>query len=235
VPAPRTLVFGLDLTWCETDADEKKLTFRPFPPWLYDDERSNDLPELLNLTSLEIAGRVALYRLGLLPERIRGDGYEVFVPDESLYDLGRARQHIARHAAEEHGHRRKVGRKTFENIRFPALAWLEETLSRLPDATAVILTMMPIHVAVQPQLGSREAAIDSECKSRIASLGASHGATVVDFRRRSAVTGTDSNYWDPLHYRIGIADRIVASLREAAATGRDADDGFYRVLNRGMR
>ena len=32
VPTPRDLIFGLDLTWCELDADEKKLTFRPFPP-----------------------------------------------------------------------------------------------------------------------------------------------------------------------------------------------------------
>jgi hypothetical protein len=49
----------------------------------------------------------------------------------------------------------------------------------------------------------------------------------------SPVTTVDSNYWDALHYRVGIASRIVASLRKARDTWEDAPDGFYRVLNRG--
>jgi hypothetical protein len=51
----------------------------------------------------------------------------------------------------------------------------------------------------------------------------------VDFRIPSRVTREDSNYWDPLHYRIGIADRIVAALVEASA-GRESPDEFYRIL-----
>ena len=93
-PAPKVLIFGLDETWCEADADRKKLTFRTFPPWLYDDEPWKGYPELLNLTTLEIAGRVALHRLGLMRERLPPNGYEIFVPDEALYDLSRARENI---------------------------------------------------------------------------------------------------------------------------------------------
>jgi hypothetical protein len=230
VPAPKELIFGLDLTWCETDANEKKLTFRAFPPWLYDEDRLNDYPELLNLTSLEIAGRVALNRLGLMPERIRSDGYEVFVPDEALYDLERARLHI-RNQVHLIGPatQRKIGRKRLARVDFPALAWLDATLARLPKTTAVTLTMMPIHVALQPAVGSRDAALDQECKGRIAQLAERHRATVVDFRLRSPVTTDDSNYWDALHYRVGIADRIIAAIAEARRTGQDAADGFYRV------
>ena len=70
------------------------LTFRAFPPWLYDESRLDDYAKLLNLRSVEIAGRLALHHAGMMPERIRGDGYEVFVPDETLYDVERARFHI---------------------------------------------------------------------------------------------------------------------------------------------
>jgi hypothetical protein len=236
MPEPNALIFGLDLTWCEADADERKLTFRPFPPWLYDDDRLNDFAPLLNLTSLEIAGRLALHRLGAMPARIRSDGYEVFVPDEALYDLERARFHIRQGAEESTRDRRtRLSRRAIARLGFPALDWLDETLSRVPRGTAVTLATMPIHVAVQPRPGSRDAAVDRECKARIAALARKHDATVVDFRLPSPVTSEDSNYWDPLHYRVGIADRIMTALREARQTGRDAGDGFYRVLNRGMR
>lgn len=93
--------------------------------------------------------------------------------------------------------------------------------------------MMPIHVSWQPAKGSRDAAVDAVCKERIATIGDRHHAPVVDFRMASPVTTVDSNYWDALHYRVGIASRIVASLRKARDTWEDAPDGFYRVLNRG--
>ena len=60
-------------------------------------------------------------------------------------------------------------------------------------------------------------------------------AVVVDFRIPSPVTTEDSNYWDPLHYRVGIAERILAALAQARITGGDAADGFYRVLTRPAR
>jgi hypothetical protein len=229
VPDPKVLIFGLDRTWCEQDADRKQLTFRAFPPWLYDDSRLNDYAELLNLTSLEIAGRLALHHLGLMPERIRGDGFEVFVPDEALYDLARARSHLYRERAAPPGEVVRLTAQERAALRFPALEWLDAILARVPASTSVILTTMPIHVASQASSGTREFALEAECKARVAALGRRHGAAALDFRLPSPVTTEDSNYWDPLHYRVGIADRIVAALA-AARSGREAPDGFYRVL-----
>jgi len=45
--------------------------------------------------------------------------------------------------------------------------------------------------------------------------------------RPSPVTSVDDNYWDSLHYRIGVADRIVRDLAEA---NRGAASPDYLVL-----
>ncbi len=96
--APKLVIWGIDLPWCEADAtsETRKLTPRPFPPWLYDDSGWNDWAKQLNFTTLEIAVRLAGNRFGLVPPRIRGDGYEVFTPPEASYDLDRARFHLYR-------------------------------------------------------------------------------------------------------------------------------------------
>jgi hypothetical protein len=233
VPNPKALLFGLDDTWCEADADteEKRLTPRAFPPWLYDDDPLNDYAHLLNLRSLEIAGRVALNRLGLMPEHTRPDGYRVFTPPEQFYDLARARRHIWRAPrAAPVDPPVRLGAAEEAALRFPALAWLDDLLGRAPSSAAVVLAFMPVHVAAQPVPGSLAAARDDVCKAHIAAIGARRGATVVDFRRPSPVTTEDANYWDPLHYRLGLVERIVAALAAARTTGRDAPDGFYKVL-----
>jgi hypothetical protein len=233
VPRPKALILSLDVTWCEEDADRKTLTFRTFPPWLYDENRWNDWPGLLNLTTVEIAGRLALHRLGLMPERIRPDGYEVFVPDEATYDLERARFHIYQRrprAAPERPFRFTEPERAA--LRMPALDWLEAFLARVPRTTELTLTTTPVHVNGQSRPGTREAAVEAECKARIAASGQRHGAAVIDFRIPSPVTRDDANYWDELHYRTGIADRMVRALADARTTGRDAPDGFYHVLAR---
>ncbi|MGO4704216.1 hypothetical protein AB4072_00365 [Microvirga sp. 2MCAF38] len=232
VPQPKNLILGLDRTWCEEDADRKKTTFRVFPPWLYDDSRLNDYPELFGLTGLEIAGRVFLNRLGYMPERIPADGFEIFVPDDATYDLERARFHLNQwkpSAAPKTPFR--IGPDAQRAIVFPALPWLRDFLSRVPASTAVTLVFTPNHVRAQAAPGTREAAIEEACKVQITDLALEKGVALVDFRYHSPVTENDANYWDPLHYRIGIARRIVDALKEARVSGSDDRQGFYRVLS----
>lgn len=236
VPTPKHVVLGLDLTWCEADADRKRTTFRAFPPWLYDDSSWNDLPELLSLTSLEIAGRLALHRLGLMPERIRRDGYEVFVPPEEEYNLARARSHIWNGEPPQPNRSVsppvQVSANERAKMRFPALPWLDTMLGSLPNATAVTLVFPPIHIAAQPVPGSATAAHSAECERRIASLADQHGALLIDFRKSSPVTRDDANYWDPLHYRIGIAARMVDALASARSGGGGEPGGFYQIVTK---
>ena len=117
---------------------------------------------------------------------------------------------------------------------FPAFGWLDALLARVPRSTAVMLTMMPIHIVAQAH-GKREPGSRRRARSGSRTWEGRHGAAVVDFRIPSPVTTEDSNYWDPLHYRVGTAERIVAALAQAWVTGGDAADGFYRVLTRPAR
>lgn len=232
-PAPRMLILGMDPTWCAADADrpDKRLTFRAFPPWLYDETRAGDERHMLNLKSLEIAGRTLLHKVGLLPERIREDGYDVFTPPEASYDAVKASLYIWNGPPQRLQAvfpRAELTESERNALRFPAVEWLAETLARLPDSTNVLITFPPVHVAGQPTRGSRAAAIEAHCKGRLAAIARNRNGVLADFRVHSNVTIEDTNYWDPLHYRLPVAARFAQALREAQI-GVPAGDGFYEI------
>ena len=100
----------------------------------------------------------------------------------------------------------------------------------LPRHSMIVLAFMPVHVAAQAWPGTRNAAVEAECKARIAAIGRKLGANVVDWRIASPVTANDENYWDGLHYRLPIAQRIARELVDAVIQSRPASDGSYRIL-----
>jgi hypothetical protein len=234
-PAPAAIVFGIDPTWCEPDADKKRLTFRPFPPWLYDERRINDWPGLFNLTSVQIALRIIGFHLGVMRERIGADGFEIFTPPEAAYDIERARRHLW-------GDRPRSIAAIVPSVappeaergqwRFPALAWLDELLGRVPKHTAVAIVFPPAHISAQPVPGSMADALERECKRRFAAIASRHLAGAIDFRSFNASNSDDANFWDPLHYRLPIAARVASAIYGIARGTAPDDDGFYRVLNR---
>ncbi|GJD62626.1 hypothetical protein [Methylobacterium frigidaeris] len=221
----KAVLFGLDAPWCEANADVRRLTFRAFPPWLYREPLAwTAFLHQWNQQSVEIAGRALLHRLGRMPARIRGDGYEVFTPPESHYDAARAAAHIHGDAPTPEVPAPEGDPAT------PALPWLDELLGLVPADALKIVAFMPVNVAAQPRPGSAGAAREAVCKARAAEIANRRGATLVDFRIPSVVTRDDANYWDALHYRLPIAARIVSGLRRAVDERRDDPDGFYRVL-----
>jgi hypothetical protein len=232
-PAPKTFILGLDQMWCADDKTLVKITFRGFPAWMYDNNPWNDLVEMVNLKTLEITGRLIGFHLGFMPERIRSDGYEVFTPPEVTYDLARARIHIWRDNTS--------GKITpvvpavvltsteLNDTVWPAMQWLDNILEAIPKTTTRIVGFMPLHIASQPIAGSRTDAYYNACKARIAGIAHKHGLRLVDFSIPSEITRDDANYWDPLHYRLPIAGRIIRSLKAAVEDGLDAADGTYKV------
>lgn len=232
VGPPKSLIVGLDTVWCDPQADKQRITAAGFPEWLYDTSRWNDVLYILNSATLEIAVRLAANKLGLYRERLRSDGFGVFVPPDEQYDLKRAQGHIWQGRPREIVPQQPavtLPEADRSALRFPALGYLREMLSALPPETEVVLAFMPVHVAAQPVPGTREAAVEAECKARIAAIGKSHGAVVADWRIPSEITTKDTNYWDNLHYRLPIAHRIASDLAGPVRAGRETD-GSYRIL-----
>ncbi len=231
VAKPRTIVIGLDHVWCAYDADTRRITSRGFPEWMFDADPWNDPLYMLNVRALEISGRRIWHALGRVKERWPHDGYEVFVPPERDYDLKRARAYI--HAAVEAPEvaERAVPPELRPPYGFPALEWLEDILaSRRFERVVLLLT--PIHVAAMPRAGGRAHAREQACRSAMAAIARRHGTLIADFRIPSPITREDSHYWDPLHYRVPIATRIVDGLGKAIATSADDPGGDWRVLGR---
>ncbi len=229
---PKVLIVALDQRWCDPQAD-KTPTLHGFPLWMYDDNPWNDYLHLLNSAAITIAGRVIGYRLGLSREKIRYDGYQVFTPPESQYDAARAR-----HRLWGNGGPRALPdlpppilpERERNALSFPALAWLAHALARVAPTTLTVLADMPTHVVAQPWPGTRAAAVEAECKSRIAVLARKYGARLIDWRIASPLTSNDENYWDALHYRLPIADRLARELVAAVFERRPSADGSYRIV-----
>ncbi len=191
VAAPRTVLWGIDATWCEADATDeaKRLTPRPFPPWLYDGIRWRDWAELMNLTTLEIAGRLLAHRLGLMPERIRGDGYEVFTPPEELYDAARARWHLYGGAEPppDSGRwsppRRSRPKPEPDGASRPWPGSTTRWHASRPARGCCSYCRRPI-MRPSPAQGSVADQREAACKEAVAALAKRRGAALIDYARR---------------------------------------------------
>jgi len=215
-PSPRNVLIGLDMVWCES-GPLRRLTPRPFPEWMYGANLWRGYAEILNPFAAEEAGKQALAMLGLGRARYGRDGWADFLPDDRLYDAPRAAAGLVPPAPEP----APAGTPVFD---FPQHALLAERLAALPVATRVLLFLVPYHVSLQPRPGTLEALRWGACRDAIAAIARARPGTVfADFMIPSAITREDTNYWDPQHYRIGIADRLVRDLAEAAA-GRATPD-----------
>lgn len=233
-PKPRAVVLGVDAVWCQAGGDYRRLTPRPFPAWMYDENRWNDLLHLFNLPALEETARQAAYLAGLRKPKYGKDGYTSFLPPDSAYDLARARFHLYGPG----GPRPVVpvmppvtlGEAEVRALNFPMHALIDAMLDGLPPETAKVLVIMPYHLVSQPAPGSRDAAVWAECKRRLAARAA-RGANrhLVDFMIDSDLTRRDENYWDPLHYTQAVAAVLTQAVGDAVRERRDRQ-GLHRYF-----
>jgi len=226
----KTLIIGIDVVWCENQEKIEKYTFRRFPEWMYDANPWNDLLHLIEFKTFEVLGRQAGFLLGLREARYGRDGYRNFLPPESRYNVETARKKIygtkGDVAVPDHD---GVVREVAE-ARFPSHVYLERLLASYPGQTQKLLVFVPYHAHHQPKPGTLEAASWNTCKSRVRDIASQHHNTsVIDFMIASPITTRDENYWDPLHYNLGVANQL-AQFIGLGARGITAPNGEYMLL-----
>jgi len=224
----KMVMLGVDSPWCVTGDDYQKLTPRPFPDWMYRQDRWRGYAEVFNLFAIQEAGKAFAVLTGLKKPDMGRDGYTRFVPPDDQYDPARAAVHL-----QEAGPRVPSGERTGAPAgwRYPAVEAMRADLVALPAATRKLLFFTPYHVRLLSAPGSEGAAVWDECKRRVAALGRTiANMTVVDFMLPSPITTVDENYWDPLHYRTGVGDRLALDL---VAAGRGEARADYRLLSGG--
>jgi hypothetical protein len=223
-PEPRFVLIGLDVVWCATGDRLERYTPRPFPEWLYNEGRGGDYLHLFNLYALEQAAAQFAVITGLKRPRYGRDGYTSFVPPDNAYDPTRVAAHLrAEGPAVPPGPRAGPPPAWL----FPALERLSRELPSLRPSTTKILFFVPYNHVLQPRAGPAAAAWD-ECKRRVADIATSTANTIaVDFMIPSPITSADDNYWDGLHFRVGIADRLARDLARASRAEPSPD---YQIL-----
>jgi hypothetical protein len=226
-PDAKAFVLGVDVHWCATGAPDVKYTPRPFPEWMYDQghwlDRWRGYAEMLNTYAVQEAGQQFGVLTGLKPPTYGRDGYTSFVPPDSEYDRAKVAEHMQGTVPDDPPGTRNGPPDTW---RFPELEALRDQLAAMPRQTTRILFFVPNNHRLQAPPSGPVADVWAECKRRAAVLFP--GTLVVDFMIPSPITLDDDNYWDPRHYRVGIADRIAGDLA-AAAHGEASSD--YRILS----
>jgi hypothetical protein len=224
-PEARVIILGLDIAWCGI-GEVQKYTPRPFPEWMYEDDPWRGYREMFNLFALTEAAKQFAHITGLQRSRYGTDGYTSFVPDDRLYDRARVAEHLRADAATL-GSAEIAGSP--ETWRFAALELLADALAGLPARARKVLYFAPYnHVLQRPD--SSLGRVWTACKHRVAEIAAAAPNTVVaDFMIPSPITLEDDNYWDALHYRVAIGDRLARDLADASR-GEASASGDYRLL-----
>lgn len=218
-PDARTVIVGLDTAWC--NPAPAQLAGRVFPDWMYHGSSWARYRHILSLFAVQEAGSELWTMLGL-KSGYGADGYTSFVPPDSAYDPARVAAAFARSAMPADV---PAGDAHFV---LPALPMLDAGLRALPAATVKLVFFAPSHVILQGAPGSSYAAMLATCKAQVSAIARTVPNTVVaDFNLPSPITRDRASYWDPVHYRIPIADRIMADLASALRGVGTEDD---RVL-----
>lgn len=201
---PKAVLIDIDAAWCTPVAD--RLTTRPFPAWMYAENRWPAYREMLTPYAVQEAANQAAVMLGLKRPRYGLDGYTRFVPPDGQYDPARVDLAFARWPTVD------VSRPAEgEPVTLPALALLGPALKAIPQSTRVVLFFPPAHMEQQGPPGSRTAARWAACKQAVLAI-AERRAEILDFLIPSAITRDRSSYWDPLHFRETTAARVATLL-----------------------
>ncbi len=199
----RTLVVGLDDTWC--DATKENRAANPFPFWLHEKSDLLYAASLFRWTSLEfLPGRILV--LTGKKRSARQDGYWDFAlikPEARPGDA--AKPAMTAPAVPGTG---------------AAVSAIRRIAAAAPAGTRLILVHPPVHLteAVAADLPQRR--IVESCKAALAAAIGRPGVAVQDFWIDDESTRNAALFFDATHYRRPLAERIERGIAAALARPR---------------
>ncbi len=225
-PRPRAVVIGLDHVWCDA-GPLQRYTPRAFPEAFYGANPWPAYREMLSFYAVQEAVRQFAVLTGMMRPRYGRDGYTRFLPPEDRYDAARAAANLP---ALDAGIDWAVPTPA-SDLTMPPLAMLDRMVAATPAQTRLMLVFMPLWLGSQGAPGSGSAAITEACKQQVTAMArARPGTVLLDFWRASPITREPTHYWDPMHYRDAIAERIEAALVGAArGEARPSEDYVLRA------
>ena len=225
-PAPKLVVIDLDAAWCRPNVPIER-TARPFPSWMYSGSPYQGYAHIFNLYALQEAANQFSVLIGLKHPQYGLDGYTDFLPPDDRYDAARVDKIF--HAWGPPDTTRAAG----VPLRFATSALLVQDLAATPTQTRKLLFFPPITAEQQGAPGSELARRWASCKADVLRVvDATPNMIVVDFMIANAVTRNRSEYWDPLHYRVDVAERMMQAFGRVLAGDR-RNSALYQVEKAG--
>jgi hypothetical protein len=183
--------------------------------------------EMFNLFAVQEAGQQFGFLIGIKHPFYDADGYTDFLPPDSQYDPGRVAMHMRLSGIFIPPGTRDGAPAAW---RYPAVERLGRSVAAFADTTRKILYFVPYSRQIMPAPGSTGEAAWRECKRRVVALAErTPNSLVLDFMLPTPITEAADNYWDGLHYRHGIADRVAHDLG-AAEQGLTSPD-YVRLVD----
>ena len=198
-PKAKNIVIGIDDAWCRPGTELQKFTFRPFPPWMYDENRWNDLLYLFNDKALENAVRLIEYWLGKREAKYDRTGYRDFTED-----FGERNSTLNAPILRSEGLLRPNALEAIDNQEsvFAAHELLATMLYQRSLVPTVTLLFMPMHGAYLFQGGVNYQYCKGSIKQLIRKV---KDVGIIDRMRIDPLTTNDSHYWDSLHFGTEVA------------------------------
>jgi hypothetical protein len=204
---PRAVIIDLDAAWCQAGPGSPELTGRAFPRWMYEGARVAGYLRMANLYALQEAANQFAVAAGWKRGHYGADGYTDFLPPDRAYDPVKVAALFRRWG------RVSDAAAAPGPVALPYVEGLDVLLRRLPEATVKILLLPPITTETMGRPGSAIRAAWDACR-RDADLDAAAVANtlVVDFTTDRTIDDRRENFWDPIHYRVAVADQVMAVL-----------------------
>lgn len=222
---PKLILIDLDAAWCHPNVPIEK-TARPFPGWMYSGSAYQGYAHIFNLYAVQEAANQFAVMIGLKHPQYGLDGYTDFLPPDDRYDPARVDRIFRSWGLPDATPANGV------SLTFATNALLASDLAATKSQTRKILFFPPITAEQQGKTGSELARRWASCKSEILRVvGSVPNTVVIDFMIKDAITTHRSEYWDPLHYRVNVADRMMLAFGRILAGDLEISP-YYKVLQR---